>query len=133
MNLKAKLFIFMMGLFFLCASSIWIYSGVLAEQINEEWAIRFVKKQILFDKNRTLLPIVREVALVKEMAQEPTLLAMAEHDEVLHVREKGLETLEQYRLKFQDKSYFAAFGGSGNYYFNDHLNQYKGKERQYTQ
>lgn len=132
MRLRSKLFIFMIGLFLLCASSIWVYSGVLAEQINEEWAIRFIKKQILFDRNRTLLPIVREVAQVKEMAQEPTLLAMAEHDEVLHVREKGLETLEKYRLKFQDKSYFAAFVDSGNYYFNDHLNQYKGKERQYT-
>ena len=132
MNLKAKLFIFMIGLFLIFASSIWVYSGVLAEQINEEWAIRFIKKQILFDRNRTLLPILREATQVKEMAQEPTLLAMAEHDEVLHVREKGLETLEKYRLKFQDKSYFAAFVDSGNYYFNDHLNQYKGKERQYT-
>ena len=104
----------------------------MAEQINEAWAIRFIKKQISFDRSRTLLPIVREVALVKEMAQEPTLLAMAEQDDVLHVKEKGLETLEKYRLKFQDKSYFAAFVRSKNYYFNDHLNRYEGKERQYT-
>ena len=86
MNLKAKLFVFMMGIFFTFSSFIWIYSGVLAEQINEAWAIRFVKKQISFDRSRTLLPIVREVALVKEMAQEPTLLAMAKQDDVLHVK-----------------------------------------------
>ena len=132
MNLKAKLFIFMMGVFFIFSSFVWIYSGILAEQINEAWAIRFIKKQSLFDRNKTLLPIIHEVALVKEMAQEPTLLAMAKQDDVLPIREKGLETLEKYRLKFQDKSYFAAFTRSKNYYFNDHLNHYKGKELHYN-
>lgn len=131
MNLKSKLFIFMFMLFVIFCASIGIYSEVLSTQINEAWAVRYIKKQIIFDKNRTLLPIMREVALVKELAKEPTLLAMALKENDASIRQKGLETLEQYRLKFQDRSYFVAFTDSENYYFNDHTEQFKGKELRY--
>jgi diguanylate cyclase (GGDEF)-like protein/PAS domain S-box-containing protein len=132
MSLKTKLFIFMCGLFLFFSASVWMYSSVLVEQLNEKWAVRFVKKQILFDKHRTLLPIVREIALVKKMAHEADLLAFAHNENDEALKEKAMNVLEGYRLKFHDRSYFAAFSGSGNYYFNDQKEHYTGKELRYT-
>ena len=132
MRLKSKLFIFMSMLFLLFSASVWVYSSILAKQLNEKWAVRFVKKQILFDKNRTLLPIMREVALVKQMAQEPSIIAMALDENNPITKRKGLETLEHYRLKFQDRSYFSAFTATGNYYYNDANNRFENNELRYT-
>ena len=132
MKLETKLFLFMSTLFLFFFSFIWIYSHVLTQQVNEEWAERYVKKQIIFDKNRTLLPIIREVELVKKMATEPSLIAMALRESPLHVKEQGLNVLEQYRQRFTDLSYFAAFRNSLNYYYNDAKNNFRGNELRYT-
>ena len=132
MSLKTKLFIFMSALFLVFSASVWVYSSFLVEQLNEKWAVRFVKKQILFDKYRTLLPIVREISLVKEMAHEADLIAFAHNENDEALKEKAMNVLESYRLKFHDRSYFAAFSESGNYYFNDNTARYKGKELRYT-
>jgi len=132
MNLKSKLFIFMSVLFIIFSSSVWVYSGFLVEQLNEKWAVRFVKKQILFDKHRTLLPIVREIGLVKQLAKEPEIIAFAHNENDEAHKQKALDVLERYRLKFLDRSYFAAFSLTGNYYFNDAKDTYKGKEFRYT-
>lgn len=132
MKLKAKLFIFMSILFSIFACIVWCYSESLLEQINEEWGAKFVKKQIIFDKTRTLLPIMKEVALVKKMSQDPSIIEMALKEDDLHVQQKGLEALEHHRSQFKDKSYFAAFVKSQNYYFNDKANHYDGKQFRYT-
>ena len=132
MNLRSKLFIFMSILFLIFSSSIWVYSTILVEQLNQKWAVRFVKKQILFDKHRTLLPILREISLVKELAKEPHIIAFALNQTDETHKRNALEVLERYRLTFLDRSYFAAFLLSGNYYFNDAKEAYKGKELRYT-
>lgn len=132
MKLNAKLFILMSALFFIVASILWFYSASFIQSINEEWAQRFVKKQIVFDKHRTLLPILHELEIVKEMAKNPAIIAMARNDDDLHVKQKGLEVLEYYRNKFIDRSYFAAFELSKHYYFNDSLNRYENNQLRYT-
>ncbi len=132
MKLNAKLFILMSALFFIVASILWFYSASFIQSINEEWAQRFVKKQIVFDKHRTLLPILHELEIVKEMAKNPAIIAMARNDDDLHVKQKGLEAFEYYRNKFIDRSYFAAFELSKHYYFNDSLNRYENNQLRYT-
>lgn len=119
------LFISLTGLF-------WQFSKMLTLQINEDWASRYVKKQIVFDKYRTLTPIIREMKRVRMLAQEPSLIAMAKNETNPLVHSNGIKTLERYRSYFEDRSYFAAFSKTGHYYFNDHLNQYAGKQLQYT-
>lgn len=131
MSLKTKLFIFMTAMFILFSLAVWSYSKQVSEQINEKWAERFIKKQVLFDKNRALLPLLHELGVIKEMAQSPALLAMAENDENEIVRQNGIALLESYRDKFTSQSYFAAFVKSENYYFNDAKNSYAGKQFQY--
>lgn len=131
MRLKGKLFTFMFALFIFFSLSVWSYSEILFSKINEKWAERFIKKQIIFDKNRTLLPLLHEIEIIQEMIKEPALLAMALDDTDALNRQKGLALLESYRQKFQSKSYFAAFVKSENYYFNDAKNSFAGKEFQY--
>lgn len=132
MKLKAKFFILMSGLLIIFAFASWFYSGMLLQKINEEWGERFIKKQIVFDKNRTLLPIMREIALAKEMANDPAVLRMALNEDNPQFQIEGIAALERYRLKFQDRSYFAAFTATRHYYFNDRLNRYEDKQLSYT-
>jgi len=131
-KLKAQFFIFMSLVLLLFVSAVWIYADRLQERINEKWGERFVKKQVIFDKNRTLLPIMREVALAKKMAEDPEILQMARNENDPVSVQKGIDALEYYRLKFADRSYFAAFAKSRHYYFNDYSNQYTGKQLGYT-
>jgi hypothetical protein len=121
----------MFALFIFFSFCVWSYSEILFSKINEKWAERFIRKQIVFDKNRTLLPLLNEIEIIQEMIKEPDLLAMALDDTNEAKRQKGLAILEVYRQKFQSKSYFAAFVKSENYYFNDAKNSYAGKELQY--
>lgn len=132
MTIKTKLFILLSLAFVLFTTGAWIVSTINTDKINEEWAERFVKKQIVFDKNRTLLPILREVALAKEMSKDPAIIQMALHDNDPLIRQKGIAALERYRLKYSDRSYFAAFLSSRHYYFNDYANHYAGKQLGYT-
>lgn len=110
---------------------IWFYSNALSNQTNEAWGTKFVRKQIIFDKYRTLAPIMHEIELVQQLAREDSVLQMALHDNDPMIRAEGLKTLEQYRLKFQDRSYFAAFVKSQNYYFNDSSNQFATQQLRY--
>lgn len=110
----------------------WIYSRYLVTKINEQWGVRLVDKQVLFDKHRTLQPLLREISLAKQLASDPAILQMALHEEDAAARQHGLAMLEQYRLRFQDRSYFAGVVKSGHYYFNDAANQFGGKQLRYT-
>lgn len=109
MSLKGKLFIFMSVLFIFFSSVVWIYSDFLFQNINKKWVERFIKKQVIFDKNRTLSPLLHELSRVQKLAKEPDIIAMALHEEDTAIQEKGLALLERYRLTFQDHSYFAAY------------------------
>lgn len=132
MKLNAKLFIFMAVLFAVLIALLWFYSNTLLQHINEEWGERFVKKQVIFDKNRTLLPIMREIEKVKKMVYDPAIIAMAEDEGTLRTRQEGIAALEYYRSEFTDHSYFAAFTKSGNYYFNNSNNEFANAQRRYT-
>jgi len=132
MTLKAKLIVLLLLLFTSFVVISWFSADMLSQQINEQWAQRFVRKQIDFDKYRTLAPIRQEIALVEKLAQEPAIINMALHEDDPVARAEGIKTLERYRTQFADRSYFAAFTQTGNYYFNDRHNRFLGKEWQYT-
>lgn len=132
MKLKTKLFLLSVALFLSVSTVFWYYSKYLSDRINESWGGRFIQKQIVFDKYRTLTPIIREMKVVQKMVQEPSLIAMAldENDPIKH--KAGIAVLERYRSIFEDRSYFAAFVQSGHYYYNDKFNTYANRQMQYT-
>ncbi len=132
MKLKTRFMFLMTLIFFAFMLAIWIYSEYLVTKINEQWGLRLADKQVLFDKNRTLQPLLREISLAKQLASDPAILELALHEEDGSVRQRALVVLEQYRLKFQDRSYFAGVVKSGHYYFNDAAHQFDGKQLRYT-
>lgn len=132
MSLKFRLLLFLTLLFLFFSLGVWIYSETMTKHINEQWAEKFVRNQVLFDKSRTLLPILHELSLIKKMVKDPALTQMAIDEKNATALSKGLSVLENYRLKFKDRSYFVGLVRSGHYYFNDYKNTYAGKQYQYT-
>lgn len=129
---KTKNIIYISALYAIFSFAIWSYTVYLSETINEKWSAKFVKKQVLFDTHRTLMPVLKEVAIAREMAKDKDIIQMALHEEDDSIKQKGVVALEKHRERFQDKSYFAAFAKTENYYFNDQNNSYAQKQYRYT-
>lgn len=132
MKLKIR-FLLLMGAIFVGFMSItWLLSHQLMDKLNRQWSEKFTQRQVMFDKFRTLAPLIREIALARQLAAEPAIVAMALREQDKAVQQSGVAAMERYRFNFRDHSYFAAFAQSGNYYFNDAANQYGGKQLRYT-
>ena len=132
MQLKTIYLLAKISLFLLFSITAWIYLSSMNQQINEQWAQKLTQRQVTFDKYRTLLPIMREVKIAKEMAKDQAIINMALDDQDPQKYKNGILALEKHRLKFHENTYFAAFVQSGNYYFNDAMNQYKDDQYRYT-
>lgn len=133
MKLKTRIFILMSVIFAAFMVTIALYSSYLVTQLNERWGARVTEKQVLFDKHRTLQPLLREIGLARQLAAEPAMLEMALHEGSVKAQEAGIAVLEQYRMRFQDHSYFAAIIKSGHYYFNDDdAKQFGAQQLRYT-
>ncbi len=132
MNLKPR-FLLLTGLLVIAsATAAWFASHELAENIVAQWAVRYAEKQVLYDKSRLLQPIVREIALSRQLAnsQEIRKWALKPDDPVLLGR--ALAEMENFRLNFADRSYFVALQESGRYYHNNAKNEFAGNPYRYT-
>lgn len=132
MKLRIRFLLLMTSVFLLFALLSWLAFNQMVSQINQQWGLKFAERQVLFDKHRTLSPLIREIRLARQMASEPALIAMALHEDDAEIRRRATEVMERYRFNFRDHSYFAAFARTGNYYFNDAAGQYSGKQYRYT-
>lgn len=125
MRLKYKLLFSLTILYIFFSTIIWIYSNYKSKEINEKWIEKFVKKQVLFDKNRTLVPILNELVIVKEMANDKDIINFAKFENEennQNIKQLEITAFEKYRQKFRDNNYFAGFSLSNNYYFSDTKN-----------
>ncbi len=132
MKLNTRFFLLMTCIFLLFALLSWLSFSQMVDEINQQWASQFAERQVLFDKHRTLSPLIREIRMARQMAAEPALIEMALHEDNPEVVRRATEVMESYRFNFRDHSYFAAFAHSGNYYFNDAAGQFSGKQFRYT-
>ena len=132
MKLNLRFLLLMSAIFigFLLIS--WFFSLRLISEINLEWGEKLIERQVTFDKYRTLSPLIREINLAKAMAADPAIIQMALHENDALLRSRGIAAMENYRFNFRDHSCFAAMAHSGNYYFNDAANQFKGRELRYV-
>jgi len=132
MKLNTK-FLWLNGsVFMVCVLLSWFAFGMILEEINFRWGKQFAARQVLFDKHRTLSPLIREIKLARKMAAEPALIAMALNENEAVIRQRAIKVMEQYRFDFRDHSYFAAFAQTGNYYFNDAAGKYSENQYRYT-
>jgi diguanylate cyclase (GGDEF)-like protein len=131
LNLKSKFNLLMTAVFLCFTVAAWLMSARVVSGVNNHWAAQFSQSQVQFDKHRTLMPLIREIALARQLAMEPALINMAEHEGGAEVNQQAMSVLERYRTNFQDKSYFFVVAASGNYYFNDAQNAFDGHQKRY--
>lgn len=131
LKLKAKFNVLMTVVFLCFTAGAWVMSARVVSGVNNQWAALFSQSQVQFDKHRTLMPLIREIALARQLAVEPALITMAEHEGDADVSQAAIRVLERYRTNFQDNSYFFAVAASGNYYFNDAKNSFDGRQKRY--
>lgn len=133
MRLKLKFkFNVLMTAVFLCFTAVaWFFSARIVGVVNDQWATQFSQRQVQFDKHRTLMPLIREIALARQLAVEPALIEMAGDEDNVQAHAQAISVLERYRTNFRDQSYFFAIADSGNYYFNDAQNTFAGRQKRY--
>lgn len=131
MQLRTRFYALLAVVFISVTAAAWYFTENIVSAVNARWAYQFSQRQVQFDKHRTLMPLMREIALARQLAVEPAIIDMAKNEGNSQTRKKAMEVLERYRKNFRDQSYFFALLGSGNYYFNDAGNHYAGQELRY--
>lgn len=119
MKLERQFLLLVTVVFLFASLIVWLVFRSMASEINREWGAQFVERQVLFDKFRTFSPLIKEIALARKLAADPGLLRMARDEGDPVALQAGLAALEKYRIQFADHDVFAAFAGSGHYYFGD--------------
>lgn len=131
LNLQPRFFI-IMGTSVLCfVLGLWWVINQEGERLVERIGARFAEKQVLYDKARTLQPLIREVALARKMADSAIIKQWAQNESDSKLFREAMAEVEKYRQHFQDGSYFLALANSGNYYFNDASKRYADKQLRY--
>ena len=132
MKLKLRFVLLMTVICIGFALTTWFLSLQLVSQINQGWGEKLIDRQVMFDKYRTLSPLIREIELTRKMAADPDIIQMALHENEPLLRQRGIAALENYRFNFRDHNYTVAIARSGSYYFNDAANQFKGRQLRYV-
>ena len=132
LNLQPR-FLLIIGVSVLCFALViwWVFSQE-GERLVERIGARFAEKQVLYDKARTLQPLIREVALARQMADSAIIKQWVKNEQNLKLHQQAMAEMEKFRQHFQDGSYFLALTQSGHYYFNDASKQYAGNQLRYT-
>lgn len=131
MPLKSKFIILLAIVLISVTMSAWYFTEKIVSAVNARWAFQFSQRQVQFDKHRTLMPLIREIALARQLAVEPSIILMAKNEQDARTKKKAIDVLERYRNNFRDHSYFFVPLRSGNYYYNDAQNSFAGRELRY--
>ncbi len=131
MNLKARLSFLALVLILASASAVWVAVQTLAERIISEWAQRYVEKQVLYDKERVLQPLLREIVLARQLASSPVVLDWLQQPDDIVQEYQALRELERYRQAFRNGNYFLAVAANGHYYYNNAENEFGSDQLRY--
>lgn len=132
MKLNTRFLLLRVAIFVVFALLSWLSFNMMVNAINEQWGKQFAQRQVLFDKHRTLSPLIREIRMARQMAAEPALIEMALDESNAAAKARAIAVMERYRFDFRDHSYFAAFAKSNNYYFNDASGKFSKNPYRYT-
>ncbi|MDT8445757.1 MAG: response regulator [bacterium] len=116
------------GLLLTLAVALW-GGKLLLRSLEMQLGTGFSKKQVLYDKERSLRPILKELELTKKLAQSKAIVGWAANERDPKRTEQGLAALEAFRLESVDQSYFIALVGTKGLYFNDDKTPFSGKPR----
>ena len=131
MNLKSRLSLLAVVLILASGAAVWVSVQALAEKIITEWALRYVEKQVLYDKERVLQPLLREIVLSRQLSSSPLLIEWLEEPDNILAEYQGLMELERYRESFTDSNYFLGILRNGHYYYNNAENEFASDQMRY--
>jgi len=109
---------FLLGLGLTMAVALW-GSKQLLQSIEMQMGTGFSKKQVLYDKERSMRPVLQELYLARKLATSPEVQDWAKNVDSPGIKSKGLKRLETFRLESEDHSYFIALSSSKALYFNN--------------
>lgn len=132
MSLRLRFHLLTLFFFVITAVPVWLSVRTLAEGIVEQWAVRYAEKQVLYDKERTLQPILREVALARQLANSQYIREWSRQPDDGEATRHAVAEMESYRQNFQDHNYFVGLKSNGRYYFNNAQNEFAGRQYRYT-
>jgi diguanylate cyclase (GGDEF)-like protein len=131
-SLRTRVLLLTLLIFAAVSAPAYLAFNWMVDQAIVKLGTLFAEKQILFDRYRGMETLSRESSLAATLARSPIIADWAKDENDPAKRARGIAELEHYREAFADKSYFFVVDASGNYYFNDRDNAYKGKELSYT-
>ncbi|MCK9259647.1 MAG: diguanylate cyclase [Azoarcus sp.] len=131
MNLKPRFLLLASTLILIASTASWLAFQRIAEGIIEQWGVRLVETQVRYDSARLLQPLIREIALSRQMAQSQLIRRWAKQPDNPGYTAEAMAEMESFRRNFQDGSYFAALLASGAYYHNNAQNDYAGRQLRY--
>jgi signal transduction histidine kinase/CheY-like chemotaxis protein len=127
-RLRTRFTVAVLALFLVTgAASLWVVNRTTGD-IVDTLARRFASRQVLLDRERILAPIMTEVTLARQMAASPLLRSWARNEHDPELKRLALVELDSYRKSFRDGSWFYIIDASKHYYFNDHQDNYRGRE-----
>jgi signal transduction histidine kinase len=131
-SLKGRFLLLLVPLLLVLGAVFFVTFDFVIRDVVNALSRSAAEKQVLNDRARSLVPIVKEITLAERLSNSPAMLAWARDEANPKRKQQGLAVLESYRKAFRDGSYFFVVDKSGNYYFNDHANKYAGKQLRYT-
>ncbi len=131
MNLKIRFLILAAALMVVSSVTTWLVFRHIAQGVIEQWGVRLAEKQALYDKSRLLQPLMREIALVSQLANSPQVKHWARNSGDEASKRDAIAEMESFRPNFQEGNYFVAFLDSGAYYFNNADNEFAGRQLRY--
>lgn len=93
MNLNTRFFLLRLAIFTVFTLLTWLGLTQVSEQINEQWGRQFAQRQVLFDKHRTLSPLIQEIRLARKMASEPALIRFAHQENDADTRAEAIKIM----------------------------------------
>lgn len=132
MNLKLRILLLTSLIFVVSALAAGLAGRALIENIIAEWGVRFADQQVRYHKSKALQPILREVALARQLARSDAVRNWAADPENDALHRAAIRKLESFRQNFQDRSYFVTLVANGQYYYNNAANEFAGRELRYT-
>lgn len=132
MNLKPRFLLLTCLLVIASAAAAWYVSRQLAENIVAHWAVRYAEMQVLYYKSRLLQPLLREIALSRQLANSKAIIRWMRQPDDPDLTRQAIAEMENFRENFADHSYFVAHLASGRYYHNNARNEFAGKQFRYT-
>ncbi|MCF8029525.1 MAG: response regulator [Desulfohalobiaceae bacterium] len=94
--------------------ALWRVGDGIARDLGSAYAEHLV----LWHKERATAEVGRNLALARQLAENPSLIAWARNEDDPQKREQALEVLKSYRSRMDSSNYFLALADSGHYYFS---------------